>query len=53
MRTHIFNVSAILSADNIKNTNAFLLEGEREREREREREHTMTILRKGGGRKRL
>ena len=65
MRTHIFNVSAILSADNIKYTNVFLpysflssffkLEREREskREREREREYVIAVLMKGVGRNSL
>ena len=58
MRTHIFNVSAILSADNIKNTNVFLLFSFlssffKLRERERERVYVIAILSKGGRRNSL
>ena len=53
MLTHIFNVSAILSADNIKYTNVFLpysFLSSFFKLREREREYVIAVLRKGVGR---
>ena len=53
MCTHIYNVSAILSADNIKYTNVFLpysFLSSFFKLREREREYVIAVLRKGGGR---
>ena len=51
MHTHIFNVSAILSADNIKNTNVYLLFSFLSsffKLRERKREYVIAILRRVG-----
>ena len=57
MRTHIFNVSTILSADNIEIQMSFFLIlfflPSLNWEREREREYVIAVLRKGGGRNSL
>ena len=53
MRTHIFNVSGILSADNIKNTNVFLLFFFFLLSLNWEREYVIAILRKSVGRNSL
>ena len=51
MRTHIFNVSAILSVDNIKIQMSFFLILYFLPSLNLEREYVIAILRKGGGRK--
>ena len=55
MRTHIFNASAILSADDIKYTNVFLPYSFLSSffKLEREREYVVAVLRKGVGRNSL